>query len=275
MKKLSIILFLSFISLIICQEFAMFGPEFGTSPMTTTENLEKFLMFLGADDPKPDPKPDDPKPDEPKEKPSTFENLFNSFMKVTNSWTKIIDTFKTTRSSTVKETLLGKGFEAFSSSAQVQVTKGVREEFLDKYLNNLATRVKVPEERKTDLILVLEESKWADSSVWSAYNNVFSVDNGGNTKFVSILCARNETKGTYDFVFSDVKAEFKLAPDVMIINKKLSVLGGIWADEKDIQQRVPKNITQEDIQTVISFFNVIAFKTLADQFGIKLDFPKI
>jgi len=216
-----------------------------------------------------------PTPDKPAEKPSTWDNLLSGIGKLTNQWSSIVSAFKTKRSSTLKEVLKGKGFDFFSQSAQIQISKGIKEEFIDKYVANLVKRIKVPEERKEDLEMALEEIQWGSSSVWTAFNTLFSIDTTGETKFCSILTSKNEEKGTYDFVFTDIKASFKLAPDVMVISKKLSVLGGIWEDDKDEQIKVPKSLTPEDIQTVLSFFQIIAFKGFADQFGIKVDFPKM
>jgi len=224
------------------------------------EQIKAFLSEASSEEPSSSPVSPD------KEKPSTFENLFSSFMKVTNQWSRIIDAFKTVRSSEVKQTLLGKGFEYFSQSAQVQISKGIKEEFFDKYLDWVYKRIKVPEERKQDVQGGLEPARWGDSTMWLASNILFSVEKGGNVKFASILCARNDVKNTYDFVFQDIQSEFKLAPDVMVISNKLSVLGGIWDDTQEQRINVPKSLNTEDITTVMNFFQIVVFKSFADQF---------
>ena len=237
------------------------------------EELYIFRMFL--EDPSGSVPVPVPTPSPSIAVPSTWDNIISTFSALTNKWTMIVNNFKTTRSSTIKETLLGKGFTYFSQSAQMQISKGIKGQYIDNYLTHLETRIKVPAERQEDLKMVLEESKWADSNVWTAFNTLFSVDNGGNTKFASILISRNDVKDTYDFVFTDIKADFKLAPDTLVVSKKLSVLGGIWTDDKDEMIKVPKTLTPEDITTVLSFFQIVAFKGFAEQFGIKLEFPKM
>jgi hypothetical protein len=216
------------------------------------------------------PTPD--KPEVPKPK-STWDNLIGAVGSLTNNWGKIVENFKTKRSSTLKQTLQGKGFDHFAQSAQIQISKGIKAEHFEKYLTHLEKRLKVPEERQEDLKMVLEESMWVQSNVWTAFNTLFAVDTIGNTKFCSILIGKNEEKDTYDVVFTDIKADFKLAADTMVINKKLSVLGGIWEDEKDEYVKVPKSLTPDDIQSVLSFFQIVAWKSFADQFGIKVSFP--
>jgi hypothetical protein len=222
----------------------------------------------------PIPNPQSPIPNTPAV-PSTWDNLIGCFDKLTNKWRQIVDTFKTTRSSEIKERLLGKGFEYFNQSAQIQISKKVKGQFIDQYLAHLQTRIKVPADRQGDLAMVLEESKWSESNVWTGFDTLFSLDKGGNTKFASILVTKDDTADTYDFIFTDIKADFKLAPDTLVVHKKLSVLGGIWTDDKDEMVKVPKNLTPEDVSTVLQFFQIVAFKGFAEQFGIKLEFPKM
>ncbi len=251
------------------QSNEMWGTEMTLEPMNTDE-LQMMKLFLAESDASPSvPSPSDPTP----AKPSTWDNIISAFGKLTNKWSQIVEAFKTTRSSEIKERLVGKGFDYFNQSAQLQISKGVKAEFIDQYLKHLETRIKVPEGRQEDLTMTLQEIKWADSSVWTAMDTLFSIDTQGNTKFVSIIAARNDA-GNYDFIYTDVKSEFILAPDVLVVRKSLSVLGGIWSDAKDEYVKVPRSLTAEDVDTVNKFFQIVAFKGFAEQFGIKLDFPK-
>jgi hypothetical protein len=257
------------------QDVKMLGSEVATEPLSEEERMI-FKMFLAEDPSTASPSVPSPTPD-PKTPavPSTWDNLIGCFDKLTNKWRQIVDTFKTTRSSEIKERLLGKGFEYFNQSAQIQISKKVKGQFIDQYLAHLQTRIKVPADRQGDLAMVLEESKWSESNVWTGFDTLFSLDKGGNTKFASILVTKDDTADTYDFIFTDIKADFKLAPDTLVVHKKLSVLGGIWTDDKDEMVKVPKNLTPEDVSTVLQFFQIVAFKGFAEQFGIKLEFPKM
>jgi hypothetical protein len=204
----------------------------------------------------------------------TWDLIVSSFWKLTDGWSKIVNAFKTTRSSELKQKLLGKGFDYFSQSAAMQISKGIKGQYIDAFLDHVQTRIKVPAERTADLKMVLEECKWVESNIWTAYNTLFSINQGGDTKFASILIARNDANDTYDFFYNDIKAEFNLAPNTLVVSKKLSVLGGIWEDSKDEYIKVPKTLTTEDISTVLQFFQIVAFKGFAEQLGIKLEFPK-
>jgi len=198
--------------------------------------------------------------------------------KYSTSFGRIIEAFKSSRSEKIKQTLLGKGFKQFDESAQLQIVKGLKASYLDKFLAHLVKRLKVPKERQNDLKDVLEETKWVDNNTWMAFNTIYSVNVGGQTKFCSILIGKTEGKkgknqDTYDALISDVEATFQLAPNVLVIEKNLSILGGLWADTSIEYKDMPRSITHEDVKAVLEFFTVVAFKGFADQFGISYKMP--
>lgn len=254
--------------------------KFEDLPMNLIEvDNETFDLFLKfADEEKEEEKKVEPKKDaDAPEKPNMFDTLFASFMKVTNNWKNIVDTFRSGRSQEIMEKLKGKGFEYFSQDAQVQITTGIREEYFDKFIASLMKRIKVPEGRQDDIESAVEVARFADRQMWSAFNTLFNVDDGGNVKFASVLINRNEKGGKdfFDFVFTDLKSTFKLAPDVTVVNKKLIVLGGIWSENEIVLEKHPKTFTPEDIEVVMSFFQIVTFKCFANHFGVKMEFPKL
>jgi hypothetical protein len=239
------------------------------------ETFDMFLKFLGGDDDK--PKEEEKKQGDDKDKPNVWDSLFKGFMDVTNNWKKITDAFHTGRSTEIMEKLKGEGFEKFSQDAQVQVTTGIKEEYFDRFTESLLKRIKVPEGRQDDIQGALEVARFADRQMWSAFNTLFNVDDGGNVKFASIIVNRNEKNGkdVYDFVFTDLKSTFKLAPDVTVVNKKLVVLGGLWSDNEIVYEKTPKSFKPEDIEVIMNFFQIVTFKCFANHFGVKLEFPKL
>lgn len=254
--------------------------KFEDLPMNLIEvDDETFDMFLkfAEDEKEEEEKKVEPKKEDAPEKPNMFETLFASFMKVTNNWKQIVDTFKSGRSQEIMEKLKGKGFEYFSQDAQVQITTGIKEEYFDKFVASLMKRIKVPEGRQDDIESAVEVARFADRQMWSAFNTLFNVDEGGNVKFASVLINRNEKGGKdfFDFVFTDLKSTFKLAPDVTVVNKKLIVLGGIWSENEIVLEKHPKTFTPDDIEVVMSFFQIVTFKCFANHFGVKMEFPKL
>jgi hypothetical protein len=226
------------------------------------EAAQKFILFLGGGKDKDD------------DKESVSDKMSDAVGSLTEPIGKAIKALKSSKSNEIKETLLGKGFKEFVSSASVKVAKGIKAEFFDKYLTFIEKTIKVPDARKEEVKDILEQSQYVESNLWSAYDTVFSVGTGGDVKYVSLMITRDDEKGVYHCVCSDVQATFKLAPDVMIINKKLSIIGGLWEEDNWIEKEIPKGYTQEDMETVINFFSVVAFKAMANQFGIDFGLPE-
>jgi len=185
----------------------------------------------------------------------------------------IVSAFKTTTSTTIKERINGVGFKKFEESAQYQKVTGLKEEFLDKFLDHLAERFVVPENNRKDLKNVLEEIQWADSNEWQCFNIVFSTGAGGQVKTAALMANHDDKNAKYNFVFTDITASFELGDDLLIINKSKSILGGIYSDSSDKIVHVPRNLTPEDIKTVMSFFQLVTMKNIADNLGIKVADP--
>jgi len=191
----------------------------------------------------------------------------------TNAWGGIVNAFKTTKNSTVKEKIAGVGFSQFEQSAQFQKTMGLKAQYLTKFLDHINERLEVPDKNKKDLKMVVEEIQWADDNQWQCFNVIFSTGKGGNVKMAAMIINHDEKNDKYNFIISDVQATFQLSDDMLIVTKSLSVAGGIFSDTKDVIQRIPRNITPDDVKAVLNFFTVISFKNIAENLGVKVDDP--
>ena len=64
------------------------------------------------------------------------------------------------------------------------------------------------------------------------------------------------------------------------LRDKNSYSGNIVAEiverrKKDIEKKVPKNLTQNDLTMIFSFFQIISYKLILQQFGVIVDLPKM
>jgi len=106
-----------------------------------------------------------------------------------------------------------------------------------------------------------------------AGNNIaFTKEGGGQTVFITFLHRRNSVLKTYDICYSYFTAQFTLAPDIWIMNKGISVLGGIYENNEDYVKYVPRSITEEDIKAVMNFMQVVNFKAIYASLGFR-DLP--
>ena len=193
MKGINLILitFAIFISLTTQQSFQEIQNE---SQEENTESPNRLLKFLEHENKK--------EINVKVVEVAALGTLVNGFMKFTQVWKKAVDVFYNKSTTEIMERLKGQGFEKFAQDAQVQITNGVKEEHFDKFAESLLSRIKVPEGREADIQSALETSRFAEKQMWSAFNTLFNVDDGGNVKFASVIVNRGEKDGkdVYDFV---------------------------------------------------------------------------
>lgn len=198
--------------------------------------------------------------------------------KVVGMWQNICGAFSTTSSSYIKSTELGKGFDYFAGSASVTCTVGIRnDDAYETYSQRLARRLKVPDDQKEYVTDILADAQLSDQQVWTSFDMLFDVNSTQNdkVKYATVLVNYNEKTGKYDAIATDLKADFKLTPDVLIIHESKSYAGGIFATEKDKRIKVPKNLDEEQLQAIFQFFQIVSLKVIANVFGYKVQFPKL
>lgn len=205
---------------------------------------------------------------------SSFDKLIDGLFKSTNVYLKMVEAFKTKRTSEIKEFIGGKGFEHFAATGQIKITKGLKEEYLDRYVSNLAKLVKIPDDHKQAVDILLSEIGWNDANQWNNFKFAFTIGIDSEAKFASVYTYRNPEKNNYDIVYLDFQGTFKLAPDTIVIKKTFMLLGGIWGEDKEVYEKKDRALTEEGIDAVMNFVSILAFKGLGDQFGIKFELPK-
>lgn len=74
--------------------------------------------------------------------------LQTAISSVTASWGSIVNAFKTTRTSELKQILQGNGFSYYSQSGEMQKITGLSEKYYDTFCTHLLGRLQVPEGKK-------------------------------------------------------------------------------------------------------------------------------
>ena len=93
-------------------------------------------------------------------------------------------------------------------------------------------------------------------------------------KYCSVLVFNREKDNKFDVIYSDVQATFKFSKNIDVIRKSKSILGGIFESEKDVEIENPKDLLQQDLENLFTFFEIIAFKLITKNRGIDLTLPK-
>jgi len=78
--------------------------------------------------------------------------------------------------------------------------------------------------------------------MWTMFRAMFSVDEGGNNKYICIMTMRHP-ENKFSFLVADMKATFKLSPDLLIVRHSTSYLGGLFTSSNDEIRKVPHAIS--------------------------------
>ena len=135
--------------------------------------------------------------------------------------------------------------------------------------------MKLPQKYVDEVESLLDEAEYSEGAAWNEFDMLFDVDSAKDScKYCSIVINHREEDERFDVVYTDIQADFKLAPEIQVIHKSKSILGGIFSSEKDVEKIVPKNLTQNDLFMIFSFFQIISYKLILQQFGVIIDIPK-
>jgi hypothetical protein len=205
---------------------------------------------------------------------TSFGKLADGLIKSQNVYLQLADALKTKRTKEIDRVLEGKGFDHFSSTGVVKMTKGIKAEKFDDYIKLLKKIIKVPAELSESIDAVLETIQFAEKDFWNNYKNAFSTGETNLAKFVSIYAYSNLDKNTYDIVYLNVEGTFKLAPDTIVIKKTLMLGGGIWNDDKIVYEKKDKSISPEVMDQIFNFFSILSFHSVGKMLGVDFAFPK-
>lgn len=208
----------------------------------------------------------------------SFSGIMGAITGITKAWQGIVDAFSTKISEKIMKQIQGKGFSSVEESAQLQKIVGMEESFLDTFIAHALGMYNVPSEYHKQATYALQMVKYADEQDWMKWDMMFNTGKGGDVKYVCITGNRevgSDGKSKYNFLVANVGATFELAPNLIIIEKSASYAGGIFQKTKDIIKKVPRSVTQADVEGVLDFFLVCAVKRFADELGIKVTNPKM
>lgn len=188
---------------------------------------------------------------------------------------RAINIFKSSKTSVIKEKITNRGFEYFKGGCTVQQLNGLLPQFYDRYLDITMDRIGYPTDQRKKVKGLMEDVLFTDKGVaFKTYDLVFNAMSAAKDTTNSLLFvgAYNE-RGSLDIFISNMNADFKLAPDLTIISKTKSLIGGLWSKSEDVVEKSPANMTTDDIKIIIAFFEYIGLDQFATFMGIRL--PKL
>jgi len=208
---------------------------------------------------------------------SGVQDFGSAVSSITGSFTSIVGAIQALKSSTNSEIVnqfMGpsNGFSNLVQRCQVQRLTGMLPDYLPAFSDRLLQRLKIPAHRKDDFANTLADIPFFESQQVMGYDLLFDINNGGDCKYVSLLVERRPDD-KIDWLIADFQANFKLAPNVFVVRKAKSI-AGVWSSSSDKLKSVPRGITDQDLEFVFKWMQLISFKRFADLLGLAVPNPQ-
>ena len=187
-------------------------------------------------------------------------------------WTNIVSAFKTTSATTIRGKLNIDGYSKFKGTASFESYKGMPKHYWKvNKINSLLTHYKIKPKDKLVLKQTIEDTEYMAGGFWANLETLHNPDTG--MFFFSILI-NNRDDGKINVILTTINCKLQLSPDLLVINKSKSFLGGIFANSKDSFKNMPKNLTAKEVEDIMKFFQIFFAKNMFDQLGFKFELPE-
>lgn len=191
----------------------------------------------------------------------------------------IVNTFKSSKSEVLEKVIKGEGYKTFVGEFEFDFTIGFRELGYNYFVEKMIEDYEIPEKYQEGFIASLltggmtkEKEIFSDNSFLTKKPETNAKGNQVLSYFnIMIYHYRKDHKNKFDAIISRASAEVKLFPDQFIFKTRKNSAGGIRQEESYKTKWEDKNITAEDIQALMDFFQYESYKELVKLFGIVID----
>ncbi|KAF9279546.1 hypothetical protein BGZ68_007855 [Mortierella alpina] len=181
------------------------------------------------------------------------------------TWEKVAKAFSSGMTKTIQRRVC-LGFDAVDFHADSFVINGVARNDLSPMMEELANIAELP--KRGDVRSALVGMKYSSNFTWTGENMMYR-DEAGNMGFLFLGKQGDAKTGEANLVYSRVTSNFKLAEDMLLVRRQISVLGGIWKSDTTEISSVPHTFTPQDTQIMQMFWQMIAFRQMAMSAGIE------
>ena len=208
-----------------------------------------------------------------------FGKAFDEFKKVVDVWPNIVSAFKTTSSTTIRDKLHIDGYSKFDGRCTFELYGGIDKDYWNKFkVNRLLQRFKMKPEEQKKLKVTIEDAQYSDKGIWNnceiLHNPLDNKKNNGLNFFSIIINNIDNNDDQLNVVVTQIHTKLELAPDLLVINKDRSFVGGIYGDCKDSFKKVPKDLTITELNNLMQFFQVFFISNIGATLGFKLELPE-
>lgn len=198
-------------------------------------------------------------------------NIVNS---IADSWTKVANAFKTTRTKTIDKIIEGKGFRSWKTKSRFLRHLGVPSGSFERYKKGFKTLTRLDQiKNQRELDAFLDMADFIPDNRWG--ENDFAFGNGKNNAANSAVAISKSDlmTGTFNVICVTTEGAFKLSPNSMIITNNLSVAGGIYESKVQKMVETPREVGPKEAKALSALSLLNGMQLFATAFGVKFNLP--
>ncbi|KAF9351179.1 hypothetical protein BGX26_010753 [Mortierella sp. AD094] len=183
-----------------------------------------------------------------------------SMMAFAQGWSAVAKALRTT----IKEEIKLKvclGFDEYRHTTKAMRLAGVDKVDLLEVVEHIIKVAQLPDD--SDLKSIMLGVKYSEKEfTWTGESMLYTAPDGRNHFLYLTKHADPQTNMT-GMIYGMVSSNYKLAPDMLIVNRKTSVLGGIFGSEKTTIRKIPHVLSLNDTVILEMYFEMVVFRQMA------------
>ena len=200
--------------------------------------------------------------DAPKNVTNKLTALTNSIATILGTASSIIQTLKSSKSLTI-DRIIRFGFTYFNQKSTIMKVIDIPNSRVDDFVRALILDYDLPS--KGSFMLGLQ---YSDDFTWDQIQYLYSPEMNGKYRSLTLFKNGDSVKNTASFYIVDVDADWTLAPDLLLITKTKSVLGGLYSSTSQSLEQIPHMLTMDEAVKLQQFFMLVATGNMASNLGL-------
>jgi hypothetical protein len=194
--------------------------------------------------------------------------LASSVSTVIGTVKEIIQTLNSSKSITIQR-VTRFGFNYFNQKSTTLKAIDIPSSKANEFINALSMDYNLPS--KGSFMLGLT---YSDDFAWEQIQYLYSPDMNGHYRSLTLFKNGDSTTNTASFYIVDTNADWNLAPDLLIITKTKSLLGGFYTSSSQSIQEVPHMLSIDEAVQLQKFFMLVAIGNMAGTLGLNATIPQ-
>lgn len=195
---------------------------------------------------------------------------------ICDSYDRIAQSFKITKSQSVKEVITREGFSKLKLESTVFVNKNLKGEKYDKYFQDRAKTLGLKQKYLEEFNTTIDSGKYSENADMFKTSIDYQDGRDNNTySSINVIVGEGSRTNCYDIIihYFSISA-FQIADDLLWIEESNNYCN-IFQQTKQKFITRPKTLTEKQVTALIDFYRILSLKFIGETFGIKLKLPNL